>query len=200
MFVSGEALNGRTDCGTQGVPDTVSHDRLRGIRDLRHHRHRAPEIPHQRADMPRLAHAHRRDRPARLGQRLHLYLRLGAASALPRSWPDARRRMPEEDPNSALFRIEVIKVPLAAPEQAKIVSSPRIFNDLAPPARHGEIAADSLAAPKRRGRRLPARPSASRRTSATANRSHSVPRHHRLSGHRPRRRRVRRVRPAARHP
>ena len=32
MFVSGEALNGRTDCGTQGVPDTVSHDRLRGIR------------------------------------------------------------------------------------------------------------------------------------------------------------------------
>src|SRR5437660_11581110 len=32
LFVSGEALNGRTDCGTQGVRDTVSHDRLRGIR------------------------------------------------------------------------------------------------------------------------------------------------------------------------
>src|SRR5712692_5279151 len=32
LFVSGEALNGRTDCGTQGVSDTVSHDRLRGIR------------------------------------------------------------------------------------------------------------------------------------------------------------------------
>src|SRR5207237_6367688 len=32
LFVSGEALNGRTDCGTQGVTDTVSHDRLRGIR------------------------------------------------------------------------------------------------------------------------------------------------------------------------
>src|SRR5205809_6422212 len=30
LFVSGEALNGRTDCGTQGVPDTASHDRLRG--------------------------------------------------------------------------------------------------------------------------------------------------------------------------
>src|SRR2546430_17383568 len=28
LFVSGEALNGRTDCGTQGVRDTVSHDRL----------------------------------------------------------------------------------------------------------------------------------------------------------------------------
>ena len=42
--------------------------------------------------------------------------------------------MPSEDPNSALFRIEVIKVPLAHPEQAAIVSSPRIFNDLVAPA------------------------------------------------------------------
>ena len=32
LFVSGEALNGRTDCGKQGVTDTVSHERLRGIR------------------------------------------------------------------------------------------------------------------------------------------------------------------------
>src|SRR6185437_4559130 len=44
LFVSGEALNGRTDCGTQGVSDTVSHDRLRGIRifditDIAHPRH-----------------------------------------------------------------------------------------------------------------------------------------------------------------
>ena len=45
---------------------------------------------------------------------------------------------PSEDPNSALFRIEVIKVPLAHPEQAAIVSSPRIFNDLVAPPKHGE--------------------------------------------------------------
>ena len=32
LFVSGEALNGRVDCGTQGVQDTVDHHRLRGIR------------------------------------------------------------------------------------------------------------------------------------------------------------------------
>ena len=32
LFVSGEGLGGRVDCGTQGVPDTVSMDRLRGIR------------------------------------------------------------------------------------------------------------------------------------------------------------------------
>jgi hypothetical protein len=32
LFVSGEGLAGRKDCGTQGVPDSVSMDRLRGIR------------------------------------------------------------------------------------------------------------------------------------------------------------------------
>ena len=34
---------------------------------------------------------------------------------------------PDKDPNTALFRIDVIKVPVAAPQQAKIVSSPRVF-------------------------------------------------------------------------
>ena len=36
---------------------------------------------------------------------------------------------PKEDPNTALFSIDVIEVPLAAPEQAKIVNRPRIFAD-----------------------------------------------------------------------
>ncbi|HXW93766.1 MAG TPA: hypothetical protein VEK33_24660 [Terriglobales bacterium] len=36
---------------------------------------------------------------------------------------------PDKDPNTALFRIDVIKVPLAAPQEAKIVSSPRVFID-----------------------------------------------------------------------
>ncbi len=36
---------------------------------------------------------------------------------------------PDKDPNTALFRIDVIRVPLAAPQDAKIVSSPRVFMD-----------------------------------------------------------------------
>jgi hypothetical protein len=53
--------------------------------------------------------------------------------------------MPSKDPNSALFRIEGITVPLAHPEQAAIVSSPRIFNDLVAPPQHGEAPEDSIA-------------------------------------------------------
>jgi hypothetical protein len=36
---------------------------------------------------------------------------------------------PDKDPNTALFRIDVIKVPVKAPQEAKIVSSPRVFID-----------------------------------------------------------------------
>ena len=36
---------------------------------------------------------------------------------------------PEEDPNTALFSIDVIKVPLKAPEKAAIVNRPRLFAD-----------------------------------------------------------------------
>jgi hypothetical protein len=36
---------------------------------------------------------------------------------------------PDKDPNTALFRIDVIKVPVAAPQEAKVVSSPRLFID-----------------------------------------------------------------------
>ncbi|MFY9980089.1 MAG: hypothetical protein WA252_07030 [Candidatus Sulfotelmatobacter sp.] len=42
---------------------------------------------------------------------------------------------PDKDANTALFRIDVIKVPVAAPQDAKIVSSPRVFMD----ARTGAI-------------------------------------------------------------
>jgi hypothetical protein len=57
--------------------------------------------------------------------------------------------MAPKDPNTALFRIEVIKVPLAHPDQAKIVSSPRIFHDLVAPKTHPEdTREDSIATAK----------------------------------------------------
>jgi hypothetical protein len=59
--------------------------------------------------------------------------------------PGCSRLAPDVDSNSALFRIEVIKVPLAHPDSAAIVSSPRIFNDLVAPARHGEAPEDIAA-------------------------------------------------------
>src|SRR2546430_15849741 len=53
---------------------------------------------------------------------------------------------PDSNPTSALFRIEVIQVPLAHPERARIVTSPRIFNDLTQAPAHGETPEDIAAA------------------------------------------------------
>ena len=76
---------------------------------------------------------------------VYVYISGSAGVRSPSELPGCSREMPEDDPNSALFRIEVIKVPVAHPEQAAIVSSPRIFNDLAPPPQHGEAPADAAA-------------------------------------------------------
>src|SRR5258705_8012111 len=43
--------------------------------------------------------------------------------------PGCSGEKPDKDPDTALFRIDVIKVPVAAPQEAKVVSSPRLFID-----------------------------------------------------------------------
>ncbi len=56
-----------------------------------------------------------------------------------------------DDPSSSRFRLEVIKVPLAKPANAAIVSSPRIFNNLPVAPRNEERAALDAASRGNRG-------------------------------------------------
>ena len=58
--MSSEATNSRADCGFEGVPEPVSKLRVRGIRVFDISRRQASEARDDRADVPRLAHAHRR--------------------------------------------------------------------------------------------------------------------------------------------
>jgi hypothetical protein len=141
LFVSGEALNGRTDCGTQGVADTVSHDRLRGIRVFD-----ATDIanPKNLANVQtcRGSHTHTVVTDPNDTTNVYIYVSGSAPVRSPNELPGCSAAPLDSNPSTALFRIEVIQVPLAHPEQARIVSSPRIFQDLAAPARHGEAAED----------------------------------------------------------
>jgi hypothetical protein len=149
LFVSAEATNGRVDCGMQGIPDTVSTERARGIRvidmaDPSHPRYLAT------VQTCRGSHTHTIVTDPNDAANVYVYVS-GSAGVRPSSeLAGCSDALPEEDPNSALFRIEVIQVPLAHPEQAHIVSSPRIFDNLTAPARHGENAADSIEAAQRR--------------------------------------------------
>ena len=147
LFVSGEALNGRTDCGTQGVSDTVSHDRLRGIRifditDIAHPRHITD------VQTCRGSHTHTVVTSPADTANVYIYVSGSAPVRSSNELAGCSSAPPDSNPNSALFRIEVIQVPLAHPEQARIVSSPRIFQDLVAPARHGEAPEDIAAAAK----------------------------------------------------
>ena len=145
LFVSGEALNGRTDCGTQGVSDTVSHDRLRGIRifditDIANPR-RITDVQTCRG-----SHTHTVVTSPTDTANVYIYVSGSAPVRSPNELAGCSSAPPDSNPNSALFRIEVIQVPLAHPEQARIVSSPRIFNDLTQARSHGETPEDIAAA------------------------------------------------------
>ena len=141
LFVSGEDLSARLDCGPQGVKDTVSGDRLRGIRifDI-------SDISNPKSvgnvQTCRGSHTHSLLVDPKDPNNAYVYI---SGSGQVRSASELAGCVdlsPDKDPSSALFRIEVIKVPLAHPEQAAIVTSPRIFTGLTEPATHGPTAVD----------------------------------------------------------
>jgi len=144
LFVSGEGLGGRLDCGTEGVHGAVSHDRLRGIRifdisDIRNPRYIA------NVQTCRGSHTHTVLADPDDPDNVYIYVSGSAPVRPAEELPGCSSGSPDEDPNTALFRIEVIRVPLANPEQAEIVSSPRIFAGLVAPPQHG-LAPEDLAA------------------------------------------------------
>ncbi len=144
LFVSGEGLGGRLDCGTEGVEETVSADRLRGIRIFDISDIRNPEYV-ANVQTCRGSHTHSLLKDPDDDENVYVYVS-GSASVRPEEeLPGCSSAFPEEDPSSALFRIEVIQVPLAHPEQAAIVSSPRIFDDLEAPPEHGLASEDRAA-------------------------------------------------------
>ena len=144
LFVSGEGNGGRLDCGTQGVRDTVSADRLRGIRIFDITDISAPKYL-ANVQTCRGSHTHTVLEDPHDKENVYVYISGSAGVRSPNELPGCSRLAPDQDPNSALFRIEVIRVPLAHPEQAKVVSSPRIFNDLVAPPEHGEAPEDIAA-------------------------------------------------------
>jgi hypothetical protein len=141
LFVSGEDYGGRLDCGTQGVRERASGERLRGIRifditDILNPRYVA------NVQTCRGSHTHSVLVDPKDAENVYIYVS-GSAPVRPAEELTGCSGLDlSEDPATALFRIEVVKVPLAHPEQAAIVSSPRIFADLVAPPTHGMSPAD----------------------------------------------------------
>ncbi len=155
LFMSVEMPNGRLDCGTQGFPPgpaptaeeeaqmkkekrrpvpAAQKDRFRGVRifdisDIKN--------PKQVAAVQTCRGSHTHTLVVDPNDKDNVYIYVSGTSYVrkPEELAGCSGEEPDKDPNTALFRIDVIKVPLAAPQQAKIVSNPRVFMD----ARTGAI-------------------------------------------------------------
>jgi hypothetical protein len=145
LFMSVEMPNGRLDCGTQGFPPeppptpeeqkekkrrlpAAQKDRFRGVRifdisDIKN--------PKQVAAVQTCRGSHTHTLVVDPKDKNNVYIYVSGTSFVrqPEELAGCSGEKPDKDPNTALFRIDVIKVPVAAPQEAKVVSSPRLFID-----------------------------------------------------------------------
>ncbi len=142
LFLSGESANGRVDCGAQGATEPVSPQRMRGVRvvDIADWAH-----PRVLANVQtcRGSHTHTLVTDPKDTSVVYIYVSGQAPVRPAEELAGCSDALPSQDTASAKFRIDIIRVPLAHPEQASIVSRPRIFESLADPRVHGPSPADS---------------------------------------------------------
>lgn len=127
MIMSVEQTRGRVDCGLQGVPEDVSSDRFRGLRifdisDLRR--------PVQVGQVQTCRGSHTHSVISGPGEDGKIIVYNSGTSSV-RDEEELAGCIGEApgDDRTALFRIDVIEIPVDAPSQARIVSSPAVFAD-----------------------------------------------------------------------
>jgi len=127
LIMSVEQTRGRVDCGRQGVSEDVSAERFRGIRifDIAD-----PLAPRQVGQVQTCRGSHTHSVVSGPGEEGVIVVYNSGTSSI---------RDAEElagcvgavpgDSSTALFRIDVIEIPVADPSQARIVDSPAVFAD-----------------------------------------------------------------------
>ena len=128
LIMSVEQTRGRLDCGTGGVAVPVSAERFRGVRvfdisDVRKPRQVAA------VQTCRGSHTHTLVTNPKDKENLYVY---GSGSGTVRSGEElagCSSKDAKEDPNTSLFSIDIIQIPLASPEKARLVGQPRLFAD-----------------------------------------------------------------------
>ena len=128
LIYSVEQTRGRLDCGLQGVGEPVSGERFRGIRifDISDFRE-----PRQVAAVQTCRGSHTHTVVTDPDDQGSIYV-YGSGTGSVRSGDELEGcsdESPFENPETALFSIDVIQIPLARPQDSRIVSRPRIFSD-----------------------------------------------------------------------
>jgi len=151
MFMSVEMANGRLDCGVQGFPPepppAAGHEKERHPPVAQKDRFRGVRIfdisdilnPKQVAAVQTCRGSHTHTLVVDPNDKDNVYLYVSGTSFVRQGEELAgcSGEKPDKDPNTALFRIDVIKVPVATPQEAAIVSHPRVFVDARTGAMNG---------------------------------------------------------------
>jgi hypothetical protein len=151
LFMSVEMPNGRLDCGLQGFPPepppAPGHEKERRLPAAQKDRFRGVRIfdisdiknPKQVAAVQTCRGSHTHTLVLDPNDKDNAYIYVSGTSFVrqPEELAGCSGEKPDKDPNTALFRIDVIKVPLAAPQDAKVVASPRVFMDARTGAMNG---------------------------------------------------------------
>lgn len=141
LFVSAEGAGNRNDCAKGGVSNPADH--MAGVRIYDVSNPRAPRLV-KNVQTCKGSHTHTViPHPSDKGV-VYIYVS-GSQGARPATeLAGCRNGADPADETNSLFRLDVIKVPLARPQDAEVVTGARIFTGLGP-------------APARGGRRRPAR-------------------------------------------
>ncbi len=125
LIMSVEQTRGRVDCGLQGISEDVSAERFRGIRifnisDL------AKPIQVGQVQTCRGSHTH--SVVTQDAEKLVVYNSGTSSIREGEELPGCVGRIPGDN-RTALFRIDVIEIPLADPSKSRIIDSPTVFAD-----------------------------------------------------------------------
>ena len=127
LIMSVEQTRGRVDCGRQGVSEDVSAERFRGLRIFDISDLKRP-VQVGQVQTCRGSHTHSIvSGPGRNGK-IIVY---NSGTSVVRDEKELAGCFDEEpgDNRTALFRIDVIEIPVDDPSKARIVSSPAVFSD-----------------------------------------------------------------------
>jgi hypothetical protein len=159
LFVSAEGNGNRSDCAKGGVKDPKDH--MAGVRIYDVSNPKAPKLI-KNVQTCKGSHTHTIVPDPKNKGVIYIYVS-GSQGARPETeLAGCNNGTDPADEANSLFRLDVIKVPLAHPEQASVVTGERLFTNMAPaPTRAGRSSrggrrgrgADSTATPPPTGPR-----------------------------------------------
>ena len=127
LIMSVEQTRGRVDCGRQGVSEDVSQDRFRGLRIFNI---RDPKRPVQVGQVQTCRGSHTHSVVSDPTARDAIIVYASGTSTI-RDEEELKGCVGDVpgDERTALFRIDVVEIPLADPSRSRIIDSPAVFAD-----------------------------------------------------------------------